>query len=1000
MAAAKVVLPLLAEVDVLVAGGGLAGIALARTCAEGGLKTMVIEGGTFLGLELGVWQRPWFFWDPGLAEEAAAWFPLEAGVHRKKGDVVPIGMDAYKRKLEDRLLEAGVGLLYGTLPVALALTPGGWLVTVGNKSGRQAIRTRVVADATETAVTAYLTRRVLYRGPRNSAAPRIARRTVEFTGVRNPRRIYDLPPDLGVFGGTIEVYPGAFAGDHFYVDIPVEAGGAAEPGDEYEIRKVSLEAAAHLVAHVPEFAGARLGFGSLHAMRGPARDPLDELARGSGLGREILADEVDAGRCLILGGTPGVIQTGCRAAGTATAGGWDVRGDSEFNTLYGFPLVQADATAFPIAAEADVLVAGGGTAGAAAAIAAAREGARTVLLEMHAGLGGTGTLGGVNSYWFGRGGGFTREIDSRVTAWMARLKLRRESYAWGGRDAWNCELKAFALLEACREAGVQVLLDRTIVGALARGNEVGGAVFAGPCGPGAAVAGLTVDATGDGDVAAFAGAGFVHGNERDRMGMWAALVQYAAPGVYQGGGFTTTADTGDVLDCTRFILASRRRGGRVHDHCVLLAPRESRHIEGETTLTLMDQLLGRTYPDTICICRSNHDTKGVSTADIVHFGLLPPHLEIEIPFRALVPKALENIIVAGRAFSCTHDALAAARMMDDMQQMGGAAGLAAAICRKRSVRPRALDVRDLQERLAGMGLRPPAALSGQAGTRPDTAVLIEGLTGLEPFDWLEMGLEETARGVSPIVHLCAAPRDEVLPLLRGAFAGAGGARRLLLARLLLWHGDAGGFDTVADEIRRRWRESPPLPPRAGTIRFCQMPPDHGIMPETVHLLKSLAWARDERAAGVVAELAERIRAAKRDYSDTRQGIYHYIESAAYIAERLASPGCIAPLALLLGLPELQGLVKRDGFEVDVLSERLAYLAISLARALARCGAKHGLNILAEFAADNRSILARSSRDELAALTGLDCSGRPEDWAPKLSAWPDSFPPAPWRKRMH
>jgi pyruvate/2-oxoglutarate dehydrogenase complex dihydrolipoamide dehydrogenase (E3) component len=65
--------------------------------------------------------------------------------------------------------------------------------------------------------------------------------------------------------------------------------------------------------------------------------------------------------------------------------------------------------------EADVLVVGGGTSGATAAITLAKEGLRTVLLELNPGLGGTGTLGGVNSYWFGRHVGFCSQVKQLVS---------------------------------------------------------------------------------------------------------------------------------------------------------------------------------------------------------------------------------------------------------------------------------------------------------------------------------------------------------------------------------------------------------------------------------------------------------------------------------------------------------------------------------------------------------------------------------------------------------
>jgi hypothetical protein len=180
---------------------------------------------------------------------------------------------------------------------------------------------------------------------------------------------------------------------------------------------------------------------------------------------------------------------------------------------------------------------------------------------MNSALGGTATLGGVSFYWFGYRTGFTHQVDRRVWWWARRLSYPRQNYVWGKKDAWSHELRAFALLEMVREAGAQVYFNCLICGALLGDAEaIAGVMLATSYGPAAMRGQVTVDATGDGDVAAFAGADFVYGNERDRMAMWGALAWYRAPGVYQGGNFATTVDVGDIEDWTRFILVGSPPG--------------------------------------------------------------------------------------------------------------------------------------------------------------------------------------------------------------------------------------------------------------------------------------------------------------------------------------------------------------------------------------------------------------------------------------------------------
>ena len=70
----------------------------------------------------------------------------------------------------------------------------------------------------------------------------------------------------------------------------------------------------------------------------------------------------------------------------------------------------------PIVREVDVLVIGGGTSGATSAYIAGKQGMKTLLVEMNPGLGGTGTFGGVHSYWFGRRVGYSKALSERVNA--------------------------------------------------------------------------------------------------------------------------------------------------------------------------------------------------------------------------------------------------------------------------------------------------------------------------------------------------------------------------------------------------------------------------------------------------------------------------------------------------------------------------------------------------------------------------------------------------------
>lgn len=635
------------------------------------------------------------------------------------------------------------------------------------------------------------------------------------------------------------------------------------------------------------------------------------------------------------------------------------------------PTVAWEGMEVPVLAEAQVVVVGGGTSGATAARVAAEQGARTILIEPNPRLGGTGTIGGVNRYWFGRRCGYTAQIDSRVQAYSQRLKISPERLFWSEHDCWHQEVKAWVLLEMCLDAGVEVVFGCTAVGTIKEGKVVQAVICAGPEDIFAVKADTVIDATGDGDVAVSAGAKAVYGNERDAFTLWYFLAPYYAPGKSKNN-FTNTVHVGDVEDYTRAILVGRRRGfPQCWDHGSYLAPRESRHIVGDITLTLEDQLLLRKFPDTVNICFSNHDPKGISTADSILCGLLPPHLEVEIPYRALLPQGLDNLLVVGKAISADHDAFAAIRMQADLQNLGGAAGLAAALAVHGSTSVREIPLRRLQEILIEMGVLPDVVLRRELQPREDVhpELLMQAVSPDEPWEWLEMDMTEAAKHVPVIAQLMFAQSQAVVPALRRAHAAAQGNLRLNLARLLAWHRDSSGLEDLVGEIRRLFSENPPLPRRQGSTRFATSPPDHGVMPEACYLLYTLGRLGDKRAFPVFAELTERIIQAERDYQDIRAGIFHYVDCIAYAAEHMAEPEFIPLLAKLSTLPELQNCVATAGIEVDPLKERLAYLSLRIHRARARLGVKEGLQRIEEFTKDSRALLRESALRELTVLQG-------------------------------
>jgi hypothetical protein len=445
--------------------------------------------------------------------------------------------------------------------------------------------------------------------------------------------------------------------------------------------------------------------------------------------------------------------------------------------------------------EYDVLVVGGGNAGCAAALAAARTGSRVLLAERYGFLGGTATASMVGPWMtFHSGedrivGGIAQEIVERLVARGGSPgHLHDASDYVPTITPFDPEIHKALLFEMMRESGVALLLHAWFLDALRDGRRVAGARCATVGGVRELVAQRTIDATADAYVAASAGVPTQQGDARGRVQPaslmfrlshvdLAVLAQYlrqhpdqmrsslkmhertpgaltAVAGLYQlwdaaraRGAVTVPRelvsffatpyadevtvnmtrvldiDPLDPDDLTRAEVEARAQvmqlldffrqdvpgfaNARIAATATQIGVRESRRIEGEYTLTADDVLTGRTFDD--AVARSAypidiHNPTGSGTTT----RRLAPGSSYEIPYRCLVPKNADDLLVAGRCISTTHEALASTRLTPTVMTLGQAAGTAAALSLQLGCSPRELDPAPLRERLIrdGVDLRP------------------------------------------------------------------------------------------------------------------------------------------------------------------------------------------------------------------------------------------------------------------------------------------------------
>lgn len=439
----------------------------------------------------------------------------------------------------------------------------------------------------------------------------------------------------------------------------------------------------------------------------------------------------------------------------------------------------------------DVLVIGGGNAGCAAALAAARHGARTLLIERYGFLGGTATAAMVGPWMSFHSG--TEQIVGGIAQEMVERLMRRGGSPGHIADSsdyvptitpFDPEIHKALLFEMMREAGVELLLHAWFLGTHLEGDRVIGASVATVGGGRSYRARVVIDATADAHVAASAGVPTQQGDERGRVQPASLMFRLshvdlsktatyvrthadqmrtslkahertahtltAVAGLYdlwsqaQADGLVdiprelvsffispypdevtvnmtrvTSVDPLDPVDLTRAEVESRMQvmqlfqffrervpgfeNARLAATGTQVGIRESRRIVGRYTLTADDVLHARQFPD--AVARSAypidiHNPSGSGTT--THRP--PPGSTYEIPYRCLVPINREQLLVAGRCISTTHEALASTRLTPTVMTLGQAAGTAASIASERSVAVSEIDTDLLRSTLTADGV--------------------------------------------------------------------------------------------------------------------------------------------------------------------------------------------------------------------------------------------------------------------------------------------------------
>lgn len=597
----------------------------------------------------------------------------------------------------------------------------------------------------------------------------------------------------------------------------------------------------------------------------------------------------------------------------------------------------------------DLVVVGGGTAGAMAALHGARAGMHTVLVEPNYDLGGTATVGGVSTYWFGNRFSDVREIDEEIQRISQQYGITGKEGIWSSGDDFHPGIRGMVLLKLCLEAGVTVQLGELAWAAVMQGETVKGVVTASDSGNHLYLAGQVIDGTGDGDIAVFAGADSCYGSPRNCITYWASLAQYTNPREYRNN-FSSMVACGDALDYTRFILLGRKRGERLFDHGSYVSMRESRHIRGLREVNLKDVISFRTWKDGLYTCYSNYDPKGKLDADMVYMGFLPPQVSIQIPLSALLPvnrqgRRIQGLYVAGKAISATHNAFPSIRMQPDLMHQGAVLGALLGYARKQGCAAEELADGDRRSFLLSY-TDDPLTLP------PWNEVLDRALDSVSEKSrthWVDVPFTYREEEQNECLTLLCGDTGELAPLLRQRLQQEeNAAARRLLITIALFHGledwTQEYCNMISRELSERGRGG--LPTRQASVMCAQLLPDHGVMPETVYGLNALGRSTKDCIVKPFAQALALLQENERDYYSITGGIYHYVEAFAYAAVHSGNTAFIPMLETLRSFPEFQGILEEEA-QSDLLTERLQILYLYLNTALAMLGAESGLAGLEE-----------------------------------------------------
>ena len=933
-------IPIVKSVDVLVIGGTVPAVSAAVAAAENNASVFLVESKPYLGEDMCATLRL----DRNTLNPLQT--EIEKQIFKDSNRTTPMRV---KGVLSKALIDAGVEFVFGSFATNIIWDekdkPAG--VIIANRAGRQAIVAKTIIDASRHAIVCQMAggkfqswngnelnfeRTVVIPGSNSkpvfkshklklpmpdlsyasfARAEQLAReQTFTDNQLRASEELFFIPPNPLVCNSTEEEW----------MDSKDEIGHF-QPNGFSNLFVLSMYAA------VPE----------------TIRLTADMTVYGKEIGRSAakISQNKNSPEKLIITPVPFSEKAGEIKE--------ILRGLRPVQTI--IKTIEIPETGIPVLGNYDIVVIGGGTSGAPAAISAARMGMKVLVVEYLEGLGGIGTLGMIGKPYHGKKVGFAAEVPF---------------------PDGNIEPKMEWYRKELEKAGAEIWLGAIGSGAYVVGNTVKGAVVTTPQGRGIIKANVVIDATGNADIAISAGAGYRYGSieDNDIAIQGTGFSSRPLTGNYYNSDYLLV-DESDMTDIWRSFVSVHITKSKENqfDAVPLAQNRERRRVIGDFTLNYLDQIAGRTYPDAIVYSGSDYDSHGYPSSP--YFALLP-HDEVSkkenhpapggtcyTPYRCLLPKGLKGMLVIGLGISMDRDASAMVRMQFDMANQGYAAGLAATMAISEDIELREIKIRELQQMLVEKGNLSPEVLE---------------MKDNYPFSKKEIkqAVINYGKAINPddaghALAVMLSHNEKTLPIVKKQYNKAQGNSKLLYAQFLGICGEPRGVPILLAELKKfeKWDDK---------IYQGSMA-DFAHLPTPVdQVILALGYSGDN---AVLSELLKMV-----DKLDSKVTLSHH-RTLALALEKVNDPSACESLYKLLQKPEMQGhaiLEINDALKelnnngkgpnpvknssLDKRSKALR--EIVWARTLYNCGDFNGLgkSILENYQKDMRGLFARHANQIL------------------------------------